>query len=531
MKIRFVETKPPGLNVYDQTRLPRLGLPLIGRLLHERGHDVRIYVEVLTPIDFGDLEKADLVGFSTTTATTPAAYAIADRLRQAGVPTVIGGPHATFLPDEGLEHCDYVVRGEGQVTASELVEALEQGSGFDNVLGLSYHDGQGRKVHNPPRPACTQEEFAALPSPDLTLIEGYENMSTFPIMTQWGCPFNCEFCSVIEMFGRRVRHRRIEDVLADLEKNPGKHVFFYDDNFVVNRKRAKKLLQAMIERGLTPTWGAQVRAEMIYKSKRTREIDHELLALMREAGCIAVYCGFESVNPATLEAYNKKQSVTTVEDSISVFHSYGIHVHGMFVLGSDEDKVDTPRQTADFALKHNIDTVQFLILTPCPGTPYFKRIDKERRILSYDWRLYDGHHALVQPAKISPYELQVETYKAMMRFYSNWQFVKLLTIRALKSLPYLAWLMLREYRFSLQLPRIAMLSIIPQKRAQIAKIVQETLSSRSQKVLQRKFLGPVLRKYGHDQLQKWAYQTYSLTHLEHIKNILPARSRSSTKAI
>ncbi len=531
MKIRFVETKPPGLNVYDQTRLPRLGLPLLGRLLHERGHDVRIYVEVLAPIDFGALEKADLVGFSTTTATTPAAYDIADRLRQAGIPTVIGGPHATFLPDEGLDHCDYVVRGEGQVTALELVEALERGEGFDEILGLSYHDAQGRKVHNPPRPACAQEEFAALPAPDLTLIEGHENISVFPVMTQWGCPFNCDFCSVIEMFGRRVRHRSIEDVLADLEKNPGKRVFFYDDNFVVNKKRTAKLLQAMIERGLTPPWGAQVRAEMVYKSKRNKEIDHEFLALMQQSGCMAVYCGFESVNPATLEAYNKKQSVQTVEDSIEAFHQYGIHVHGMFVLGSDEDKLDTPLQTVDFALKHKIDTVQFLILTPCPGTPYFRRIEEEGRILSYDWRLYDGHHALVQPAKISPYDLQVETYKAMMRFYSNWQFIKLLTVRAFQSLPYLAWLTLREYRFGLQLPRIAVLSMIPQKREQIAKIAQETLSSRSRQMLERRFLVPVLRKYGHDQLQKWANQTHSLTHLERIKNILPARSRSSTRAI
>ncbi len=529
MKIRFVETQPPGLNVYSQTRLPRLGLPLVGRLLHERGHDVRIYVEVLTPIDFGDLEKADLVGFSTTTATTPTAYAIADRLRQAGIPTVIGGSHASFLPDEGLDHCDYVVRGEGQVTALELIEALEQGGGFDKILGLSYHDDQGRKVHNPPRPACPQEKFAALPSPDLTLIEGHENMSTMPIMTQWGCPFNCEFCSVIEMFGRRVRHRRIEDVLAELEQNPGKHVFFYDDNFVVNKKRTSKLLQAMIERGLTPPWGAQVRAEMVYKNKRTREIDHEFLALMQEAGCMAVYCGFESVNPATLEAYNKKQSVQTVEDSIEAFHSYGIHVHGMFVLGSDEDEIDTPHKTAEFALKHKIDTVQFLILTPCPGTPYFRRIEEQGRILSYDWSLYDGHHALVQPAKVSPYDLQIETYKAMMHFYSNSQFVKVLITRILKSLPYLTWLLLREYRFSLQLPRIAVLSMIPQKRDQIVNILQETLSSRSQEMLERRFLLPVLRKYGHDQLQKWADQTHSLTHLERIKDILPARSRRSTK--
>jgi len=514
MKVRFIEPKPPGVNVYDQARLPRLGLPLIGRLLRDQGHDVRCYVEVLAPVDWDDVCRADLVGLSSTTSTTPAAYAMADRLRQAGIPTVIGGPHVTFLPDEALEHCDFVVRGEGQETMLELAEALVHGGSLTDIAGLSWCDSDGGRHHNPPRPPCSQEAFAALPAPDLTLIHGYERMSTWPIMTQWGCPFNCDFCGVIQMFGRRVRQRSIESVLAELEAHQPPSVFFYDDNFVVDKERTKALLRAMIARGLTPRWSAQVRAEVVYRSKRTREVDHELLALMRDSGCTTVYCGFESVNPETLQAYNKQQDVRTITDSIRLFHEHGIRVHGMFVLGADADDVATIRQTVEFALQQKIDTVQFLILTPCPGTPLFDRVAAEGRILSYNWALYDGHHVLIHPARMSPYELQIETYRAMMRFYSHWQVIRVLSTNLIHHARTLIGVMLRERRFSLQLPRLAVLSLVPRRRREILDIVRTTLSERGQRILEQVFANAFLRKYGHDQLVRWAKQAHSKAYVE-----------------
>lgn len=161
MKIRLIEPKAPGLNVFDIARLPRLGLPLMGQLLVDRSHDVRIYVETLAPVDWTDIAQADLVGFSSTTATTPAAHQMAERVRYLEIPTVIGGPHVTFLPDEALQYCDFVVRREGQVTLLELVDALKNDADFTRIPGLSYRDAAGRPVHNPDRPPCTQEEFAA----------------------------------------------------------------------------------------------------------------------------------------------------------------------------------------------------------------------------------------------------------------------------------------------------------------------------------------------------------------------------------
>jgi anaerobic magnesium-protoporphyrin IX monomethyl ester cyclase len=535
MKICLIEPRPPGVNVYDMTLLPRLGLPLIGGLLCQRGHDVVIYCEMLAPVDWGEVaEWADVVGFSCTTSTAPAAYIMAARARLAGIPTVIGGPHVTFLPDEALDHCDYVVRGEGQVTMLELVEALAEGRDRQGpsvpasrpreerlraILGLSYQDSQGRKVHNPPRSPCSQEEFAALPPPDLSLIVGHERMEVMPIMTQWGCPFNCDFCSVIQMFGRKVRYRHVADVLDELEQRRPAYVFFYDDNFVVDRKRTVALLQGVIERGLSFKWTAQMRADTVYKDRRTGELDHGLLRLMRDSGCFMVFCGFESANPATLVAYNKRQSIQTITDSIRAFHAYGIYVHGMFVLGSDKDDVANIRYTVDFALRNKIDTVQFLILTPCPGTPFYERMEREGRILSYAWELYDGHHTVMQPARMSPYALQMETYRAMARFYSNWQIARLAISQVVRSAPYLLWLALREYKLSLQLPWLTLLSLIPQQRERALRILQGTLSRRSWEALQRRFTVAALRKYGHDQIRKWARQAHSLDYLEKIRGI------------
>jgi radical SAM superfamily enzyme YgiQ (UPF0313 family) len=537
MKIRLIEPQAPGLNVFDRARLPRLGLPLLGRLLAERGHDVRIYVEPLAPVDWSDVAEADLVGFSSTTATTPVAYDMAGRVRELGIPTVIGGSHVTFLPDEALQHCDFVVRGEGQVTLLELVAALEGtpsgapagDADLAHIAGLSYRDAAGRPAHNPDRLPSTQEEFAALPPPALDLIVGHDALTNVPIMTQWGCPYACDFCSVIHMFGRRVRARPVEDVLAELETYRDRGpVFFYDDNFVVDKARTRTLLHGMIERGLTPPWSAQMRAEVVYKDRRSGELDHELLGLMRDSGCTMVYCGFESVNPATLAAYNKRQGVGDIRDSVRAFHDYSIHVHGMFVLGADTDDVETFQRTVDFARQNEIDTVQFLMLTPCPGTPFYERMRAQDRLLTDDWSLYDGHHCVIQPALMSPYELQMGTYRAMARFYSVRHALRLIASNVTRNLPFLLGLLWRERRLRLQLPRVALLSLLPSRRPDVLDILRGALSRESWKRLQDMLMVPVLRLYGRVHIRQWAQQARSRAYVAHLRRRMGPRRRQAT---
>jgi radical SAM superfamily enzyme YgiQ (UPF0313 family) len=420
-KIIFVEPKAPGFHIYSKWSLPRLGTVMLGTILRDLGHEVKVYVEDIHRVDKEELSSADLVGLSTITSTAPRAYAMADELRERGVPVVMGGAHPTFLPDEALEHADFAVRGEGEEAIVELLEALDGKRPMNTVAGLSYRDGEAI-VHNPSRELCP--DLDSHPSPDLSLIVGFgsgtrsffKHNPIIPVITSRGCPFNCKFCSVTTMFGRKYRFRSTEKVLEDIRPYTDRTIFFYDDNFTANKERTKQLLRRMIEEGITSQWTAQVRVDVAR--------DDELLHLMERSNCFAVYVGFESINPRTLELYSKGQTLEDITESIKKFHEHGIRIHGMFVLGSDEDDVRIIRETARFAKRVKIDTVQFMILTPIPGSEIFEKFGEENKIFTYDWRYYDGHHVVFKPNKMIPIVLQKEATRAMKKFFSRAQMLK-----------------------------------------------------------------------------------------------------------
>jgi len=396
------------MHVYAKVLLPRLGLPIIAATLKVHGHDVLVYNAQMAPIDWADVNSADLVGLSSTTSTTSTAYEYADGLRARNVPVVIGGSHVTFMADEALQHVDYVARGEGgEQLMLELIEALGGKRELDEIDGLSFRR-DGEAVHNAPRERCS--DLDVLPFPDLRLVVGSERLTTIPIMTSWGCPFACNFCSVTAMFGRKYRFRSAESVIAEIkDKRPGR-IFFYDDNMAADKKRLKKLLQMMIDEDLVIPWSAQVRTDVVR--------DKELLELMRASGCELVYLGLESVNQDTLDGYEKSQTVDDIVQGIRILHDYDIRSHGMFVLGADTDNVQTVRDTVDFAIKNHIDTVMLNILTPLPGTPQYQELEAQGRIFEKRWELYDAHHVVFEPKLMTPYELQMEDLRGYMRFYS-----------------------------------------------------------------------------------------------------------------
>ncbi|NIM57739.1 MAG: radical SAM protein, partial [Candidatus Aminicenantes bacterium] len=408
MKITLIEPGSPGFHVFSKYPIPRLGLPIIGTILHNQGHEVTILCEDIIQnnggsIDWSSVFSSDLVGISTITSTAPKAYAIADRVREKKIPVVMGGAHVTFLPDEALEHCDYVVRGEGEKTIVEFIEAFEDSTGskaMSNILGLSFKEGTKIR-HNADRPLMTEKEFESQPFPDLTLIEGHEKIMLTPIMTSRGCPHRCKFCSVTPMFGRKYRRRSVESVISEIkDKDPKpRQIFFYDDNFAADLRRSKRLLRRMKEEDLVIPWSAQIRTDATK--------DGEFLSLSKETKCFLFQIGMESINPDTLKDYHKLQDVKDIIQSNDVLKKFGIRAHGMFVLGSDSDDVQTIRDTVSFAKKHKIFTVQFLVLVPLPGTETFRELDAANRIFTKDWSLYDGHHVVFEPnpEKMTVYQL------------------------------------------------------------------------------------------------------------------------------
>jgi anaerobic magnesium-protoporphyrin IX monomethyl ester cyclase len=409
VRIRLIEPGPPGRNIYSYARYPRLGLPMIGAALHQHGHDIRIYNPQLASIDWRDVYAADLVGLSTITSTAPAAYRYADDLRARGIPVIIGGSHVTFLADEALEHADYVARGEGgEALMLELIDALQNGREVETIRGLSFMK-DGRPVHNEPRERC--RNLDELPLPDLSLIVGHERLTSTPVMTSWGCPFACSFCSVTTMFGHRSRCRSVESVVAELKQRQPLRIFFYDDNLAADTARLKRLLRAMIEADLVVPWTAQVRTDVVG--------DPELLDLMQRSGCDRLCLGLESVSQATLDDYAKSQSVDDIVRAIATLRRYRIKTHGMFVLGGDGDTVQTLRETATFALRHHIDSLMLNILTPGPGTRLYAEMNAQGRVLTTLWHLYDGQHVVFGPRHMTPDELQRETVHGYLRFYST----------------------------------------------------------------------------------------------------------------
>lgn len=409
-KIYFIEAKSPGSHIFSFTALPRLGSILLATILKHRGYDTKVYIEDLAAPDWKQLEDADMICISAITSTATHAFQIAERFRKQGVPVVLGGPHSTFLPEESLKYADYVVRGEGEETLVELVEHLNTGRPLDSIKGLSFKNNVHDIIHTPARELI--KDLNSSPIPDFSLVYKWERSRVVPIATSRGCPFDCKFCSVIPMFGRKYRFKSIDRILEEIKVSvTGKnHVFFIDDNFAANKKRTKELLRALIANNIKIEWSAQVRTDVAR--------DPELVELMRESGCFAVYIGFESINPKTLSLYNKGQGLQDIEDSIILLKKHSINIHGMFVLGSDTDDIETIRSTAKFTKRLAIDSIQFMMLTPLPGTPVFEELKSSGRLIHSDWSRYDAHHAVFEPKLMTAFELHVETLKAMARFYS-----------------------------------------------------------------------------------------------------------------
>lgn len=410
MKIVAIEPKNVRTHVFSAVKLPRLAMPLLGTILRDLGHEVTVFLEEIAPVREEIVREADLVMISTITPTAPRAYRMAARYRQMGKKVIIGGVHASFLPDEAIQYADFVLRGEADETIGELIQALEAGGPYHHIPGLTWWY-QGEVVHNPPNEKPV--DLDQLPIPDFALIPDVkpEKMRIYPLMTSRGCPYACIFCSVVPMFGRYYRFRSKELLLEELSRiQRGQHVFFYDDNFTANVTRTKELLEGMIRQGFKGDWSTQVRID-IYK-------DQELLELMRRSGCFLVYVGIESVNPETLKTYKKGFTYQQIVEGVEVLHRYGIRIHGMFIIGADTDTPESIQATLDFAREARLDSAQFLVLTPVPGSVLYQKWREEERIFSYKWEFFDGHHVLFHPKNLSITRLQKEAYRLHREFYS-----------------------------------------------------------------------------------------------------------------
>ncbi len=396
MKVSFIEPKAPFDNFYTRVirRLPMIGPIYLATILKRAVHEVTVYNENMERVDLRWLADSDVVCISIMTATAPRGYEIAEtykKLNEKGR-VIIGGCHATFAPEEAMEFADHVVTGEGEAVISDLVnyggEALVRGSIIENLDDL--------------------------PFPDFSVMHGKKWPAVTPVTTSRGCPNDCIFCSVTPMFGRKYRARSPQSVFKEIQRSNHKHIFFTDDNFGVNRKTTKELLDLMIRYWSRKTkWTAQ-------SSVRIAQ-DEEMLEMMRQAGCSMIAIGFESMNPRTLKSYGKNQTPEDVRKCIKVLHRYGIRVHGMFISEG----------YSDIYHKLGVDTLQLTVLTPIIGSKLYKAVKDAGSFVTEkyptDWKLFDGMHVVHWPENMSPLDMQKQTMKALEKFYSPVNMLRMLS--------------------------------------------------------------------------------------------------------
>jgi len=367
----------------------RLSLTTLAALTPSE-HQVTIHDARISEPDYdGDW---DLVGFTAMTAEVPDAYRMADEFRRRGRKVVIGGYHATGLPEEASQHADAVVAGEGEKVWPQLLHDLANG-------------GFSRRIYQ----AAEFVDMRDMPIPCRHLLDR-ERFTTFAtIQTTRGCPYGCDFCSVTNFFGGSFRHRPVDDVIAELRSLPEKSWMFLDDNLTGDTRYAKELFRAMIPLGLN--WGAQA------SSTLTR--DPELMDLYARAGGKYVFIGYESVTGEILKAvhkgFNRPEGYI---EGIRQLHRRGIAVMGSFIFGLDGDDLGVFKRTVDFVNSARIDASLYGIMTPFPGTRLHERLRAEGRIHDHDWAKYDTCNSVIHPKGMTSDELQEgwawayrETYK------------------------------------------------------------------------------------------------------------------------
>ena len=337
--------------------------------------------------------EADLVGMTVITGTAPRAYQLAAHFRRRGIPVVLGGPHVTLIPDDAQPHADSIVVGYAEEEWPRLLR--------DFVAGQL-------------KPRYTQSpnlDLAGYPLPDRSVLPRWRYLTADVFEATRGCTHNCSFCVVPAAWGRKPYQKPVEEVVADICRQRVRRAIFIDLNLIADKHYATRFCEALVP--LKIQW---------YGLATTLLCDDiPLLDLFAKSGCRGLLMGLESLSPRNLgdnhKAFNNPDKYLQV---VQRLHERGIALQGCFVFGLDDDTTDVFLRTAEFAVDARIDLPRFAIVTPFPGTGLYTRLKNEGRLLTRNWELYDGQHAVFQPAQMTVDELQRGT-EAAWKFAYSWE--------------------------------------------------------------------------------------------------------------
>jgi radical SAM superfamily enzyme YgiQ (UPF0313 family) len=369
---------------------PPLGLAtLAGHLPADA--EVEIVDEHVESLDLDD--RPDLVVIQAYVTSAYRAYEIADHYLRRGSYVCLGGLHVTARPREAMPHADSIFLGPGEDTWPQFIE--------------DFRRGEPKPFY---RSTCRTLEGMPLVRRDLIKRDLYLTPNT--LVVSRGCPHACDFCYKENFYrgGRSYYHQRVDQVLAEIDRLPGRHLFFLDDNLFADTRFNRELFRAM--KGMGRVWQAAGTVRDV--------LNGPVMEMAADCGLKSLFIGFESIRQANLDQYNKFHNhERDYERAIQRLHRLGVMINASFVFGMDHDDPDVFRQTVDWAISHGIETATFHILTPYPGTRLYERLSGENRILTDNWDLYDTRHAVFRPAGMTVTELE-EGYRSAYREFYKW---------------------------------------------------------------------------------------------------------------
>jgi radical SAM superfamily enzyme YgiQ (UPF0313 family) len=396
MKIALISPKGPlyryRRGIFKKSlRYQPLTLTTLAALVPpELGAKIELHDEGIEELPDG--LTADIVGMTVITGTAKRAYALAARLRSRGITVVLGGPHVTLLPEEARGHADSIVVGYGEDAWPELLRDFARG-----VLRPEYRQAKDFSLNRPDMPFARRE-----------LLDGRRFLTQAVFEATRSCGHDCEFCVAPSAWGRKQLQKPVSWVVEDIRRVGRKRIIFVDLNLVSDRSYAMELFTALVP--LKVRWFGLSTVLIAH--------DPELMQLMRRSGCRGLLLGLETITAGSLQDAQKKFNASVdYARLIRDLHELGIAIQGCFVFGIDHDTRAVFDTTADFVIESGIDLPRFAVLTPFPGTPLHARLEREGRILTRDWELYDGQHVVFEPLHMSAHQLAAGHEHAWKKVY------------------------------------------------------------------------------------------------------------------
>ena len=367
------------------TVLPTLNARHIAAITPKK-HSVKVANERYDKISF--TKEYDIVNINFVTSTTSRAYEIADKFKKLGVKVVLSGLHPSLNIDEAKTHCDSILPGSGELAWLDLLKDFEVGK-IKPIYESKFDD----KTH--------------LPADNINL-PGF--VLTGAMEATRGCPYKCEFCRESHIpNGSNYFKRPISDVIDEIKNLPQKAFTFYDASLTIDTTYTKKLFKEL--KTVKKHFSCNGNSDVLAK-------DIELVKLSKKAGCVSWLIGFESISEDTLKEMGKKTNkIDEYKKAVQNIHDNGMIAIGCFIFGFDTDKKDAFDKTLKFINKLGIDAVDFLVLTPFPGTPLFEKLEKQGRITTNDWSKYNMRNVVFKPKNMSDKELFEGVKKTYNEFY------------------------------------------------------------------------------------------------------------------